>query len=104
MPIYEYCCDACHERLEVLIRAGAKAPQKCPKCGSKLRKLLSSPAIQFKGSGWYITDYAKKESVPAGHKAHKESAAKSEAKPEPKPEAKTGTGDAAGPASGKSSS
>lgn len=69
MPIYEYCCDACHERLEVLIRAGAKAPQKCPKCGSKLRKLLSSPAIQFKGSGFYITDYAHKNSPSANGSA-----------------------------------
>ncbi len=65
MPIYEYRCDACGERLEVLLRAGAKAPQKCPKCGCKLRKLLSSPAIQFKGSGFYITDYAHKNSPSA---------------------------------------
>jgi putative FmdB family regulatory protein len=65
MPIYEYCCDACGERLEALIRTGTKAPQKCPKCGSKLRKLPSSPAIQFKGSGFYITDYAHKNSPSA---------------------------------------
>ncbi len=104
MPLYEYQCTRCREICEVLQKVKDKPLEKCPKCGGPMVKRVSSPAIQFKGSGWYITDYAKKESVPAGHKAHKESAAKSEAKPEPKPEAKTGTGDAAGPASGKSSS
>lgn len=104
MPLYEYQCSKCREVCEVLQKVKDKPLEKCPKCGGPMVKRVSSPAIQFKGSGWYITDYAKKESVPAGHKAHKESAAKSEPKPGPKPEAKTGTGDAAGPSSGKSSS
>ncbi len=60
MPIYEYKCDVCGECLEVICKAGDQKPQVCPKCGAAMRKVLSSPAIHFKGSGWYITDYAKK--------------------------------------------
>ncbi len=106
MPIYEYQCTKCREICEVLQKAKDKPLDKCPKCGAPVVKRISSPAIQFKGSGWYITDYAKKESVPAGPKTHKESAAKAEAeaKAEAKPETKAGSGDAAGTASGKSSS
>jgi putative FmdB family regulatory protein len=62
MPIYEYKCAQCHSTVEVLQKAKDKPPQKCPKCGGRLVKLISSPAIQFKGNGWYITDYAKKNS------------------------------------------
>lgn len=65
MPIYEYKCDACGEYLEVIRKAGDKKPQACPKCRAEMRKVLSSPAIQFKGSGWYVTDYARKPG-PAG--------------------------------------
>ena len=67
MPLYEYECDACHQRFEK-IRKFSDAPiEVCDKCGKgPVRKLLSSPAIQFKGSGWYITDYARKSSADAG--------------------------------------
>jgi len=66
MPLYEYQCDACGHRFET-IRKFSDAPlESCPKCGGALRKLQAAPAIQFKGSGWYITDYAKKDSPPAG--------------------------------------
>ena len=59
MPLYEYECDQCG-RFE-LIRKFSDAPlSKCPTCGGPVQKLLSSPAIQFKGTGWYVTDYAKK--------------------------------------------
>jgi putative FmdB family regulatory protein len=60
MPLYEYECDACGERFERIQKFSDPPVEKCPTCGGKVRKLLSSPAIQFKGSGWYITDYAKK--------------------------------------------
>jgi putative FmdB family regulatory protein len=61
MPLYEYQCDQCG-RFEV-IRKFSDAPlTTCPTCGKPIEKLLSSPAIQFKGSGWYITDYARKSS------------------------------------------
>jgi putative FmdB family regulatory protein len=89
MPIYEYQCTKCHEVCEVLQKAKDKPPEKCPKCGGPVVKRISSPAIQFKGTGWYITDYAKKNSNPAGHKAET-SPAKPEAKPDAKPESTSG--------------
>jgi putative FmdB family regulatory protein len=60
MPLYEYECEACANRFEKIQKFSDPPEDTCPKCGGKVRKLLSSPAIQFKGSGWYITDYAKK--------------------------------------------
>ena len=65
MPLYEYECDACGHRFEVIQKFSDAPIDTCPKCGSAVRKLMSSPAIQFKGSGWYITDYAKKDATPA---------------------------------------
>jgi putative FmdB family regulatory protein len=60
MPLYEYECEACGHRFEKIQKFSDPPEDTCPKCGGKVKKLLSSPAIQFKGSGWYITDYAKK--------------------------------------------
>src|SRR5437867_2951743 len=61
MPLYEYECDACGERFERIQKFSDPPVEVCPHCGKKtVRKLLSSPAIQFKGTGWYITDYARK--------------------------------------------
>src|SRR5437870_7384819 len=62
MPLYEYECDACGQRFEVIQqRFSDPAPEKCLKCGKgPVHRQLSSPAIQFKGSGWYVTDYAQK--------------------------------------------
>jgi putative FmdB family regulatory protein len=60
MPIHEYKCKSCGGRTEALQKIRDKPLQKCPKCGGPLVKLISSPAIQFKGSGFYITDYAHK--------------------------------------------
>jgi putative FmdB family regulatory protein len=59
MPLYEYQCDACAHRFEVIQKFSDPPLESCEKCGGHVRKLLSSPAIQFKGSGWYITDYAR---------------------------------------------
>ena len=59
MPLYEYQCDACGHRFEVIQKFSDAPIETCEKCGGQVRKLLSSPAIQFKGSGWYITDYAR---------------------------------------------
>ena len=59
MPLYEYQCDACAHRFEVIQKYSDAPIDVCPKCGGVVKKLLSSPAIQFKGSGCYITDYAK---------------------------------------------
>jgi len=60
MPIHEYKCKTCGGRTEALQKLRDKPLQKCPKCGGPLVKLISSPAIQFKGSGFYITDYSHK--------------------------------------------
>ena len=65
MPLYEYQCDACGHRFEKIQKFSDPREDTCPKCGGVLRKLASSPAIQFKGSGFYITDYAKKDYVAA---------------------------------------
>ena len=60
MPLYEYECDDCGHRFELIQKFSDELATTCPKCSGSLRKLLSSPAIQFKGTGWYITDYARK--------------------------------------------
>jgi putative FmdB family regulatory protein len=61
MPLYEYRCESCDHRFEVIQRYSDDPIAVCPSCGKgPVVKLLSSPAIQFKGSGWYITDYARK--------------------------------------------
>jgi putative FmdB family regulatory protein len=67
MPLYEYECESCTNRFEKIQKYSDPPPETCPKCGKgPVRKLFSSPAIQFKGTGWYITDYAKKSSTDAG--------------------------------------
>ena len=60
MPLYEYQCDACGHRFEHIQKFSDPLLSVCPQCGDPIRKLVSSPAIQFKGTGWYVTDYAKK--------------------------------------------
>jgi putative FmdB family regulatory protein len=63
MPLYEYECEACGHRFEVIRKFSDPPLEQCTACGGPVRKLLSSPAIQFKGTGWYITDYARKGST-----------------------------------------
>lgn len=58
MPIYEYVCQSCRRKTEAIQRMGEKPLKICPHCGGSLKKAFSAPAIQFKGSGWYVTDYA----------------------------------------------
>lgn len=58
MPIYEYKCNDCSERHEIIQSISDEPLTHCPKCGGAMKKLISSPAIQFKGSGFYKTDYA----------------------------------------------
>jgi len=62
MPLYEYECETCGHRFEVIQKFSDPPLEACGACGGPVKKLLSSPAIQFKGSGWYITDYARKSS------------------------------------------
>ena len=98
MPLYEYQCDACAHRFEVIQKFSDAPIDVCPKCGGAVKKLLSSPAIQFKGSGWYITDYAKSGKTESGGtesanaaKAEAKSDAKTDTKPDTKTETKTET-------------
>lgn len=70
MPIYEYQCKKCGAHLEAFLKLSDKQPTRCRKCGGRLEKLVSTSAIQFKGEGWYVTDYARKSS--GGEKAEKE--------------------------------
>ncbi len=92
MPLYEFQCPKCGHRFERIQKFSDPDPKKCPECGAgKLERLLHAPAVQFKGSGWYVTDYARKSST--SHAEHKseskaEEKPKAEAKPEPKKEKK----------------
>jgi putative FmdB family regulatory protein len=87
MPLYEYECEACGHRFEKIQKFSDPPLESCPVCGGPVHKLLSSPAIQFKGSGWYITDYARKEQPSA--KGDKPETTSSDGKGETKGEAKT---------------
>ena len=82
MPLYEYECQNCRERVEILQRVSDPPYSHCPKCGGEMKKLFSSPAIQFKGSGFYKTDYGKSGGT----------ASKSDTKSETKTETKSDTG------------
>lgn len=62
MPLYEYQCTKCHKRTEKIEAVAGPHLKKCPHCGGKVERLQSAPAIQFKGSGWYVTDYAGRKS------------------------------------------
>ena len=59
MPLYEYECFVCGHRFERIRRVAEASEMMCPECGGSVRRLLSAPALQFKGSGWYVTDYGK---------------------------------------------
>jgi len=68
LPLYEYACSECGGHVEKIQKFSDPPLTKCAKCGGRLKRLLSSPAIQFKGTGWYVTDYARKSSsLPAGN-------------------------------------
>ncbi len=79
MPLYEYECTKCHKRTEKIERVSGPHLKKCPHCGGKVEPTISAPAIQFKGAGWYVTDYAgnkktESESKPADKESPKETA------------------------------
>jgi putative FmdB family regulatory protein len=87
MPIYEYECLNCGKRTEVLQRMGEGPIAACPACGGEVKKLISSPSFQFKGTGWYVTDYAGKKGA-GDSKSGDKSEGKSEGKLDDKPEGK----------------
>ena len=115
MPLYEYECDACAHRFERIQKFSDALVTTCPECGGAVRKLPSSPAIQFKGTGWYVTDYAKKKPAEAeaagngketGKRKDADSAAesKSSSSPSASPESKGSTGSKTGSSSSSASS
>jgi putative FmdB family regulatory protein len=75
LPLYEYQCGKCSHRFEKIESHSASTTKKCPKCGGKAKRLASAPAIQFKGSGWYVTDYARKGSAASSGEASGDGAA-----------------------------
>lgn len=104
MPIYEYACESCRSRFEVQQKVSDPPISTCVKCGAPVTKVISAPAIMFKGSGWYVTDYSEKLKPPSGSdtdgKPAGESQPASESKTEPKADSKTaGTTTANGAAS-----
>ena len=82
MPLYEYECKKCHHRVEKIQSFSARHMKKCPDCGGALEQVISAPAVQFKGSGWYVTDYAKKSSA-ASSSSNVDSASKAESGSKP---------------------
>ncbi|HEY1464784.1 MAG TPA: zinc ribbon domain-containing protein [Terriglobales bacterium] len=94
MPLYEYQCKKCGHRFEKILKFSDKPVKKCPQCGGPVEQMISAPAVQFKGSGWYVTDYAKKSSTAAssssssnGDSASKADTSTAETKKDDKPKA-----------------
>jgi len=99
MPNYEYLCKKCGHRFEQIRKFSDKPLRKCPECGGAIEQVISAPAVQFKGSGWYVNDYAQKGAAPAssssaalsssssseGDSAAKETKESKDAKKEDKP-------------------
>jgi putative FmdB family regulatory protein len=73
MPLYEYQCKKCGHLFEKIQKFSDKPVKKCPECGGPVEQTISAPAVQFKGSGWYVTDYAKKSHMPASDSGSKDS-------------------------------
>ena len=78
MPLYEYQCKKCGHRFEKIMKFSDPPIKKCPECGGAVEQLISSPAVQFKGSGWYVTDYARKSGGNSAGSANGESSKKDE--------------------------
>jgi putative FmdB family regulatory protein len=78
MPLYEYECKKCGHRFERIQKFSDPMVKKCPECGGKVEQMVSAPAVQFKGSGWYVTDYAKRQ----GSSSSSDSDGKSDSKKE----------------------
>ena len=72
MPIYEYQCRRCEHRFELIQKFSDKPRKRCPECSGTIDRLISPPAIRFKGSGWYVTDYANKKSNEEDKKSNEE--------------------------------
>jgi putative FmdB family regulatory protein len=94
MPIYEYECEKCGHRFEKIQKFSDAPIETCPKCGGAVHKMQSAPAFQFKGTGWYVTDYAKskpesKETKPTPDSAKTDSSKTESSSSKAEPPAKT---------------
>ena len=92
MPLYEYQCKKCGHRFERIQRFSDPLVKKCPECGGKVEQMISAPAVQFKGTGWYVTDYAKKPSAASSSKSESETksdSGKDSSKKDSKPKAES---------------
>jgi putative FmdB family regulatory protein len=76
VPLYEYQCKQCKHRFEKIQSFSAPEEKVCPECGGEVERLISAPAIQFKGAGWYVNDYAGRGKAPSGSDSSKEGGAK----------------------------
>ena len=108
MPLYAYRCTACGHKFEKIQKFGAKQEKVCPKCGGVLERPLTAPALNFKGAGWYVNDYAAKSSYSEASSSATESAPAekktgAEAKTESKAESKSASGGESGSASSTTS-
>jgi putative FmdB family regulatory protein len=88
VPLYEYQCAKCGKRTEKIETVSGPHLKKCPHCGGKVERLLTAPAIQFKGSGWYVTDYAGKSSAKDGATAESSATDKKDSGPGKESESK----------------
>jgi putative FmdB family regulatory protein len=89
VPLYEYECTKCHKRTEKIEHVAGPHLKKCPHCGGKVESVITAPAIQFKGAGWYVTDYAGKNTSGGGEsKTAEKEAPKEAAKETPAKESK----------------
>ena len=88
MPLYEYQCKKCGHRFERIQKFSDPHVKKCPDCGGAVEQVISAPAVQFKGAGWYVTDYAKKSGSGGSASSESDSAAKQESKTDAKSESK----------------
>lgn len=86
MPLYEYQCKKCKHKFEKIQKFSDQPVRKCPECGSPVEKIMHAPAVQFKGSGWYVTDYGGKSEAPksdnGSEKSEKKDASKEDASKE----------------------
>jgi putative FmdB family regulatory protein len=89
MPLYEYECKQCGHRFERIVQYSDPPEKVCPKCGGEVEQMLSAPAVQFKGAGWYVTDYAKKSGGPAKSSSGESSSSSDSSSKETKSEKKT---------------
>ena len=101
MPIHEYQCQKCGEISEVFLRSGEKEPKMCETCDGRLKRIISHSGFQFKGTGWYVTDYARKgkkdpaatESPAASSDTSTKTETKSDAKSDAKPSTESKSSD-----------